>query len=667
VRGKIYRFCFCLFCIVGLVCGGNICTVWADSETEIPESEGDTPEVQSLFSAGAGTEYEPWLIADAIQLSAITNYLGKEHADKFFKLATNICFSVEDFSAGGKFYNKGAGWYPIGNRGNTNQMFCGNFDGAGYNISNLKIFRRLASDVGLFGYAQGAKIQNLNLDNLDIRGSQNVGGLIGVDEGSLLRSCSVQGKVYAASVCGGLIGAATGSFIQLCRADCQVDATLTTSFEDVYNVAGGLIGFVAGNTTIIECSTAGSVSAWTSSFLGRVSGDAYAGGVVGYLLNSQVSYVSSSSDVYASTSSPTNTGDAFAGGLVAFLHNAYVVNSYAQGGDIEAYSRTGSEDVSGEGVAYVAGLVGYTQVGIIDTCYASNFVIAESDNSLCYAAGLGGGSEGAITRSVALNGIVEAQNTIDIIGIISTNYMGRISALDGIVCSQNLASDGLQIINNTLNVTEFIVSGIDSKDGETCKAEFFESQEIYETLSWNFKTDWFINTNGLPALTWEPEGLTPRGPRIISRTGDTTVAEGESFTLSVSAKGSQTMAYQWFKDGEKLKDFTERTLSVEAATASDQGVYTVLVTNDFGQELSNEILVTVDEPVKGKFSLKYTRNGNFLNIELVSDEDILIMLQTCPDPAKFGWSDWDYLSTGESVSMAIGEDDIMFIRGEELF
>ena len=64
-------------------------------------------------------------------------------------------------------------WTPIGNR---SSYFRGAFDGNGYIISNLTI-DTTEDYQGLFGCIWDATIKNLGLENVDITGGTNVGGL----------------------------------------------------------------------------------------------------------------------------------------------------------------------------------------------------------------------------------------------------------------------------------------------------------------------------------------------------------------------------------------------------------------------------------------------------------------------------------------------------------
>ena len=62
--------------------------------------------------------------------------------------------------------------------------FKGDYDGQYYSIYNLNIQAENLSNIGLFGYTEGAIIKNLNLINGSVTGFNNVGGIVGYAEES---------------------------------------------------------------------------------------------------------------------------------------------------------------------------------------------------------------------------------------------------------------------------------------------------------------------------------------------------------------------------------------------------------------------------------------------------------------------------------------------------
>lgn len=92
----------------------------------------------------------PHMISTTEDLDKIRTHI---HADEatgtktitgYFKLANDIVFDDADFKDGGKFYNAGQTWIPLGHTNVAGDPpdaaeFCGTFDGDGHSIKNLKI------------------------------------------------------------------------------------------------------------------------------------------------------------------------------------------------------------------------------------------------------------------------------------------------------------------------------------------------------------------------------------------------------------------------------------------------------------------------------------------------------------------------------------------------
>jgi uncharacterized repeat protein (TIGR03803 family) len=101
-----------------------------------------------------------------------------------------------------------------------------------------------------------------------------------------------------------------------------------------------------------------------------------------------------------------------------------------------------------------------------------------------------------------------------------------------------------------------------------------------------FSTTTFISPAFLPAFSKEPPATA-------------TGIDGSTVTISVTAKGAATLAYQWQKNGTNLSDGGDisnsatATLTISPLQAADAGVYSVLVTNFYGKTNSTSTKVTV--------------------------------------------------------------------------
>lgn len=242
----------------------------------------DTSTMTALSSVSEDTRlsdgtYKICTTEDLIQLAAMAN--DYKTGNCTFVLANDIDLSTVD------------NWTPIGD----GYAFGGTFDGNGYTVSNLKI-NTTNNPTGLFGWTTGT-IKNLGVENVNITGASDVGGLIGKAAGTV-SNCYTTGSVVMASYttdsggtavvsdAGGLVGTNFGKII-----DCYSEANVTGDG----NIVGGLVGYSSGDG-IIRCYAAGNVSGKgyvgglagrayctveDSYSMGTVYGDFYEGGLIG--------------------------------------------------------------------------------------------------------------------------------------------------------------------------------------------------------------------------------------------------------------------------------------------------------------------------------------------------------------------------------------------------
>lgn len=86
-----------------------------------------------------------------------------------------------------------------------------------------------------------------------------------------------------------------------------------------------------------------------------------------------------------------------------------------------------------------------------------------------------------------------------------------------------------------------------------------------------------------------------------------TTAVGGSATFSVTATGSETLTYQWRKNGDAISTMDNATantatLTIGDAQSSDAGSYDVVVTNAVASVTSNAVTLTVETPPAGGFA-----------------------------------------------------------------
>lgn len=195
-----------------------------------------------------------------------------------------------------------AGFNPIGLDETTGKVlvnnnneygFTGNFDGLDYNIFGLTINRESEANVGLFGVAHNANINNVTLVGGSITGGSVVGSVIGAALGNThITNATNSASVTGNTDVGGIVGY-SGDDIDNTQNGNISDITTDAHFSNLINTgavhsngeqntnvsnAGGLIGYMFNGTLD-----------GNSYNLGDVSGDGYnVGGLVGHAVNSTI-------------------------------------------------------------------------------------------------------------------------------------------------------------------------------------------------------------------------------------------------------------------------------------------------------------------------------------------------------------------------------------------
>lgn len=92
------------------------------------------------------------------------------------------------------------------------------------------------------------------------------------------------------------------------------------------------------------------------------------------------------------------------------------------------------------------------------------------------------------------------------------------------------------------------------------------------------------------------QGYKPTGP-TVTRPASVTVPLGQTATFSVSATGTGTISYQWFKNGVAINGATSSSYTTPPTVAGDTGsLFTVTVTGSTGSVTSSPATLTVQLP-----------------------------------------------------------------------
>ena len=466
--------------------------------------------------SGSGTENDPYLIFNPIQLNQLRNFLNAEGV--YFKMMADVDLTeyLEDESPQ-------QGWQPVGN--SSSAAFKGILDGNGKTISGLWIKRQNTDYVGFIGYASNAIIKNLKIIVTSITGNANVGGVVGYSESSTFDEIYFSGNIRAGSCVGGIIGGSKNKNI--------LSGICVSAEISGYNSVGGIVGENSGHDTkfseITNCRV----------FESKISGNDCVGGACGNLVGWYASKLESCF-VYADVIGCVNVGGicgnstnlcglcnmencGFSGNVegvscVGGLQGSSHLTEFLMGNTINNCFSFGRVSASGDyvgglvgydegyvqdrawllvsncyftgmvsGKNYTGALIGFKKYGTVSSCYSRASVIGNK-----YVGGLIGYYDGkdystlpvAIKTSVANNTQLMAKEGE--IALIIGHNNGRVSSI------------GTTEENKSYNKTIVIKSGIaqDIYDNEqSCSfvsATTLKLKATYVAMGWDFTNIWDI-------------------------------------------------------------------------------------------------------------------------------------------------------------------------------
>ena len=330
---------------------------------------------------------------DAVKVTAGCPQLGCNG----YELRNNLDFNSEDSYrniTNKKAWTSGLGWLPISDRLN---FFAARFEGNGHTIANLYI-NRPSDYVGLFkATTKRAKISDLVLSKINIKGNSYVGGLAGRNAGGITYVGIEGGRLIGMSnYVGGLFGANTGTIL---NGDVMLE-----HLEGSGHSLGGLIGYNEGHVTYSVADTS-------------LSGTSQVGGLVG--LNFDGVLVNNQTD-------GTTKGHNYVGGLVG-LNRARIGASHAEGNVISRGSYSGglvganhqggrvidsraSGAVSGN--LYSGGLVGWNR----DSEISNSFAVSRIDGNSDVGGLVGWNDDGQISNTYASGSITGVHRVGGLVG-----------------------------------------------------------------------------------------------------------------------------------------------------------------------------------------------------------------------------------------------------------
>ena len=274
---------------------------------------------------GSGLVNDPYQVSSVEDLAALADDVNNNdnpHTGDWFILTTDLDLNYMP-------------WTPIGS---ITDNFSGNFDGDGHTVSNL--FINTGGNIGLFGEVSVGTIENLGVLDVEVSGSQCVGGLVG----SVLGNCTIENCFVTGTVTGS--GDNVGGVV-----GCIIDGTVDNCYNtgDVTGGEGSSVGGVVGdnNGTVVNCYNTGTVTI--------NGGGRSVGGVTGSNENS-----GTLENCYNTGTVTMNGSGGNCGGVAGFNGTGTVENCYNAG------------DVNGS--TGVGGVIGWSNYGTVRNCYNTGAV-----------------------------------------------------------------------------------------------------------------------------------------------------------------------------------------------------------------------------------------------------------------------------------------------------
>ncbi|MBP9994310.1 MAG: T9SS type A sorting domain-containing protein [bacterium] len=249
------------------------------------------------WTHGSGTEEDPYLIETPQNLAYLAVMVNGEPGAALNHMFPDTCFLLTaDINLGG---DDGLSWDPIGSRLEfaSRVLFSGHFDGGGHTISNMRVnkndtYHRCC--LGLFGFAEGGSIENVNMDGtclIQIDGCYDyegvyIGGVVGYGQQISVVNCHSDAAIEATGTLadmgscavGGICGGLMESYVAQCSFGGYIDCDAGSSYANV--TLGGIAGMV-GECEVTGCHNNGWIVNKTKTHIAGNWGHFVAGGIAG--------------------------------------------------------------------------------------------------------------------------------------------------------------------------------------------------------------------------------------------------------------------------------------------------------------------------------------------------------------------------------------------------
>ena len=363
--------------------------------------------------SGEGTNGNPFLVSSPEDLNQV-----RYNLDACYLLTNDIEFKESDFAEGGRYYNNGEGWIPIGI--DQNQPFTGSFDGGGHIIKGYYV-NCATKYAGLFGYNEGL-ISDLDVEPQLVTSQKKPstafdvygGAVVGYNNFGKVSGCYNTGEVklnFEYGNAGGICGY-NNSIV--------ITGSINLSTSGIWGCenAGPLTGWRCGG---IAANNDGTIS-WSIN-RGPIQAVESGGGIAG--TNNGV--ITQSYSIGSVVVSNSRGGKVYAGGIAGQCLEGTIWESYSYT-TVQAVNTVSGTSNS----AYSGGIAGTIIGSTIENCYSGSEVTAMAVSNKSYAGGIVGSTDNYINTRDYLKQCFN-------IGVLSGRYVGGIVGVryiqSGLSCS----------------------------------------------------------------------------------------------------------------------------------------------------------------------------------------------------------------------------------------
>jgi hypothetical protein len=211
---------------------------------------------------------------------------------------------------------------------------------------------------------------------------------------------------------------------------------------------------------------------------------------------------------------------------------------------------------------------------------------------------------GATTSSYSITGLISGDASAYTVDV--TNACGTVTSTAAtlvvncpvpVITSQPSGASLALAGTTTLSVTATgAISYQWRKNGTNISGAITSSYNIASAIVGDAGAYTVVVTNACGSVTSSTANITVNCPVpvITSQPSYTTIDTGAILNLSVTGTG--VTSYQWYKDSIAVSGQTSSTLSITGATVSNNGIYTVVLTNSCGNVTSSSVTVAINCP-----------------------------------------------------------------------